>query len=120
MRVILYTGKGGVGKTTLAAATALHCAALGHQTLVVSTDTAHSLADALQTPLGNEPRPVGQQGLEAAELDSASELERAWGEIKQRISTLLQQDCTIAEWKSRSPCSGNIPLAESLILDSSA
>lgn len=92
MRVILYTGKGGVGKTTLAAATALHCAALGHRTLVVSTDTAHSLADALQTPLGNEPRPVGQQGLEAAELDSASELERAWGEIKQRISTLLQQE----------------------------
>ena len=78
MRIILYTGKGGAGKTTLSAATALYSARLGHRILVVSTDTAHLLADALQVPLGNEPRAVGSFGLEAAELDSASELERYW------------------------------------------
>ncbi|MCE5260250.1 MAG: ArsA family ATPase [Chloroflexi bacterium] len=89
MRIILYTGKGGAGKTTLAAATALYSAHLGHRTLAVSTDTAHSLADALQLPLGNDPRAVGASGLDAAELDSASELEHYWGEIKQRITALL-------------------------------
>jgi len=92
VRIILYTGKGGVGKTTLAAATALHCANLGHRTLVVSTDIAHSLADALQTPLGNEPRSVGASGLEAAELDSATELEQYWGDIKRRIATVLRSE----------------------------
>ena len=92
MRIILYTGKGGVGKTTLAAATALHCASLGHRTLVVSTDIAHSLSDALQTPLGNEPRAVGASGMEAAELDSATELEQYWGDIKRRIAAVLRAE----------------------------
>ncbi len=54
-RVLLLTGKGGVGKTTTAAATALRCAALGHRTLVLSTDPAHSLADAFGVPLGAQP-----------------------------------------------------------------
>ena len=53
MRVILVTGKGGVGKTTVAAATALRSADFGHRTLVMSTDPAHSLADAYQVPLGD-------------------------------------------------------------------
>ena len=92
MRIILYTGKGGVGKTMLAAATALHCASLGHRTLVVSTDIAHSLSDALQTPLGNEPRAVGASGMEAAELDSATELEQYWGDIKRRIAAVLRAE----------------------------
>ena len=53
MRIILYSGKGGVGKTSLSAATAVRSAQLGRRTLVVSTDAAHSLADALQVPVGS-------------------------------------------------------------------
>ena len=55
MRIILYSGKGGVGKTSLSAATAVRSAQLGRRTLVVSTDAAHSLADALQVPVGSAP-----------------------------------------------------------------
>ena len=54
-RTILYTGKGGVGKTSVAAATARRCAAAGLRTVVLSTDPAHSLADVLETPVGAEP-----------------------------------------------------------------
>lgn len=57
-RIILFTGKGGVGKTTVAAAAALRAAELGYKTLVMSTDPAHSLADALDQPLGPEPTEV--------------------------------------------------------------
>jgi arsenite/tail-anchored protein-transporting ATPase len=57
-RTILYTGKGGVGKTSVAAATARRCAAAGLRTVVLSTDPAHSLADALGTPLTGEPTPI--------------------------------------------------------------
>jgi len=88
----LFTGKGGVGKTTLAAATGLRSAALGYETLVISTDIAHSLADALDTPLGNEPRPVGPGHLYAAELDTGEELERYWGDIKRRIAATLRNE----------------------------
>ena len=59
MRVLLFTGKGGVGKTTVAAATAVRCAADGHRTLIVSTDPAHSRADAFDGPLGDRPTPIG-------------------------------------------------------------
>src|SRR5438270_11742957 len=58
MRIIVYTGKGGVGKTSIAAATAVRAAELGHRTLVLSTDLAHSLADSLDLPLGPEPTQV--------------------------------------------------------------
>ncbi|HUK55846.1 MAG TPA: TRC40/GET3/ArsA family transport-energizing ATPase [Nitrospiria bacterium] len=91
MRIILFTGKGGVGKTTLAAATALKAAALGYKTLVISTDVAHSLADSLAVPLSNDPRPVGPPELLAAELDTGEELERYWGNIKRRIAAILQK-----------------------------
>ena len=56
MRIILYLGKGGVGKTTIAAATAVRSAMLGKRTLVVSTDLAHSLADCLNIPLASDPK----------------------------------------------------------------
>jgi arsenite-transporting ATPase len=92
MRIILFTGKGGVGKTTLAAATALRAAALGYKTLVISTDIAHSLADSLAIPLTSQPTPVGPLGLFAAELDTGEELERYWGDIKRRIASVLQDE----------------------------
>ena len=57
-RILLYTGKGGVGKTSVAAATAVLCAQRGLRTLVVSTDIAHSLADALDMPVGATPREI--------------------------------------------------------------
>jgi arsenite-transporting ATPase len=92
VRTLLFTGKGGVGKTTIAAATALRCASLGYETLIISTDAAHNLADALATPLGNEPSRVSDLPLDAAELDTTAELERYWGEIKRRIAAALRQE----------------------------
>jgi arsenite/tail-anchored protein-transporting ATPase len=90
MRLILFTGKGGVGKTTLAAATSIRSAARGHKTLVISTDIAHSLADSFAVPLSNDPTPVGPPGLFAAELDTGEEMERYWGNIKRRIASILR------------------------------
>ena len=58
MRVILFTGKGGVGKSTVASGTAALAAATGRRTLVLSTDAAHSLADAFGTPVGPVPTRV--------------------------------------------------------------
>lgn len=89
MRIILMTGKGGVGKTSMAAATGLRCAELGYRTLVLSTDPAHSLADSLDQPLGHEPRRVSEN-LWAAELDALVELEDNWGSVKKYITTVLQ------------------------------
>lgn len=89
MRVILMTGKGGVGKTSVAAATGLRCAELGYKTLVLSTDPAHSLADSFDTELGHEPRKV-QPNLWGAELDALMELEGNWGAVKRYITQVLQ------------------------------
>ena len=87
-RVLLFTGKGGVGKTTTAAATALACADRGLRTLAVSTDPAHSLADALGQPLGDRPTPVdglllGQQ------IDARRRLEEQWGELRGFLAEIL-------------------------------
>jgi arsenite-transporting ATPase len=92
MRIILFTGKGGVGKTTIAAATSLKAAAMGHKTLVISTDVAHSLADSFAVSLSNEPRPVGPEGLFAAELDAGKEMERYWGDVKRRLASVLHEE----------------------------
>lgn len=92
MRIILFTGKGGVGKTTLSAATAIRAAAMGHRTLVMSTDIAHSLADSFGIPLSNTPTPVGPPNLFAAEFDAGEELERYWGDVKRKIATVLQDE----------------------------
>ncbi|MGL5875092.1 MAG: TRC40/GET3/ArsA family transport-energizing ATPase [Xenococcaceae cyanobacterium] len=89
MRVILMTGKGGVGKTSVAAATGLRCAELGHKTLVLSTDPAHSLADSFDLELGHEPKLI-RPNLWGAELDALMELEGNWGAVKRYITQVLQ------------------------------
>jgi arsenite-transporting ATPase len=89
MRVILMTGKGGVGKTSVAAATGLRCAELGYRTLVLSTDPAHSLADSFDMELGHEPKLV-RPNLWGAELDALMELEGNWGAVKRYITQVLQ------------------------------
>lgn len=89
MRVLLMTGKGGVGKTSVAAATGLRCAELGYKTLVLSTDPAHSLADSFDTELEHTPRQV-QPNLWGAELDALRELEGNWGSVKRYITEVLQ------------------------------
>lgn len=87
-RVLLCTGKGGVGKTTIAAASALRAAADGHRVLVTSTDPAHSLADAFDVPLGDQVVSVAP-GLDAQQLDAQQRLERHWREIRDYVVELL-------------------------------
>jgi arsenite-transporting ATPase len=87
-RIILYTGKGGVGKTSVAAATARRCAAGGLRTIVLSTDPAHSLADALRTDLGPDPREVGG-GLWAQQVSAQDQLERNWAAVRGWLAGLL-------------------------------
>lgn len=80
-RVLLFTGKGGVGKTTAAAATALRCAELGHRTIVLSTDPAHSLADAFDVDLGPLASPIAER-LWGQQLDAQDRMEDAWADIQ--------------------------------------
>src|SRR3954471_11298156 len=87
-RTILYTGKGGVGKTSVAAATARRCAVAGLRTVVLSTDPAHSLADALQTPLGADALQVGD-GLWAQQVSAQDELERHWSGVREWLGGVL-------------------------------
>ncbi len=99
MRLILYSGKGGVGKTSLSAATAIRAARRGYRTLVVSTDSAHSLADALDMKLGGDPVPVVPK-LEAVEVDVNQELSRHWGVIHDFLTRFMAfqgVDETVAE-----------------------
>ena len=88
MRVILFTVKGGVGKTTVASATALRMAAAGRKTLIMSTDPAHSLADALDQELGPEPTEVATN-LWAEQIDPQRRLEENWREIQQHAMAIL-------------------------------
>ncbi len=99
MRVILYTGKGGVGKTSLSAATGVRTAELGYRTLVMSTDAAHSLGDSLGRPVGAEPVEIGEN-LDAVEIDVNHELATHWAAIQDYLSRFLASqgyDAVVAE-----------------------
>ncbi|BCZ48194.1 arsenic-transporting ATPase [Clostridium gelidum] len=88
MRIILYTGKGGVGKTSIAAATACKIASEGKKVLVMSTDQAHSLSDSFDMKLGNEPLKISDN-LYAMEIDTVIENENTWGNLKGYIEKLM-------------------------------
>ncbi|GAB2914803.1 ArsA family ATPase [Rhodococcus aerolatus] len=96
MRVQLFTGKGGVGKTTLAAATAVHLAGLGRKVLVVSTDPAHSLADALGQPLTDRPTEL-DTGLAGVQLATRRLLEDRWAEVTAALGDVLGPDSGLAD-----------------------
>src|ERR1700744_924100 len=87
-RTILYTGKGGVGKTSVAACTARACAAAGHRTLIVSTDPAHSLSESLSTDCGGEPTHVSTR-LWGQEVRAQEEMQRPWSGVQTWLSELL-------------------------------
>ena len=87
-RTILYTGKGGVGKTSVAAASARRCAAAGLRTVVLSTDPAHSLSDSLECGLGPDPTPVADL-LWAQEVQAEREMELHWGAVQRWLGGLL-------------------------------
>lgn len=89
MRIIIYTGKGGVGKTSIAAATAYRMAAEGKRTIVISTDAAHSLSDSLGIPLQHEPILIHER-LWAQEIDSLKETQRYWGSVRNWFSNFMQ------------------------------
>ena len=89
-RTILYTGKGGVGKTSVAAATAMRCAAQGLRTIVLSTDPAHSLSDLLETELGGTPTRCGPD-LYAQEVQAQAEMERNWEAVQDWMGDLLAE-----------------------------
>jgi arsenite-transporting ATPase len=88
MRVLLFTGKGGVGKTTAAAGTATLAANRGHKTLVLSTDPAHSLADAFEAEVGGEPTEV-DSNLFVQQVDAQRRFEQTWREIRQYLLSVL-------------------------------
>jgi arsenite/tail-anchored protein-transporting ATPase len=90
MRILLFTGKGGVGKTTISAATAASSAAAGNKTLVLSTDPAHSLADALGVDLGHEPTEI-DTGLYGQQIDTQRAFEASWREVQHYLRDVLEQ-----------------------------
>lgn len=89
MRIILYTGKGGVGKTSVAAATALRCADLGYRTIVLSTDAAHSLADSFDLPIGPEPTEL-VPNMWAQEIDVLYQMGKHWGNVQRYMAAVFE------------------------------
>ncbi len=89
MRILLFTGKGGVGKTTTAAATALRCADAGHRTIVLSTDPAHSLSDAFGIDLGDLAVEI-EPGLWGQQLDAQDRMEDAWDDIQRYLEEVFR------------------------------
>jgi len=90
MRVIVHTGKGGVGKTSISAATALRCAEMGLKTIVISTDTAHSLGDSLEVDIGPEPKLI-HPNLWAQEVDARYSMDKYWGTFQKYITALFSR-----------------------------
>ena len=90
MRVIVHTGKGGVGKTSISAATALRCAEQGLKTIVISTDTAHSLGDSLDKTIGPEPTEI-YPNLWAQEVDTRYSMDKYWGKIQRYMTALFSR-----------------------------
>ncbi|PJN55381.1 hypothetical protein PAEVO_21020 [Paenibacillus sp. GM2FR] len=90
MRIIIYTGKGGVGKTSIAAATAVKMAEQGKRTLILSTDAAHSLADSLAVPIGPDPVQISDN-LWGQEVNAIRETERNWGTVQVWLTKLLDK-----------------------------
>ena len=88
MRIIVHTGKGGVGKTSVSAATALHCAEQGLKTCVISTDTAHSLADSLGKKIGPEPVEL-MENLWAQEVDARYSMDKYWGTFQKYLTAVF-------------------------------
>ncbi|MES0278971.1 MAG: TRC40/GET3/ArsA family transport-energizing ATPase [Dehalococcoidales bacterium] len=88
MRVILFTGKGGVGKTSVAAATALRAAEMGYRTIILSTDIAHSLSDSFDLQLGNDPKQISPN-LWGQEIEIYQTMESYWGTIRKFVAALL-------------------------------
>lgn len=88
MRIILFTGKGGVGKTSAAAATALRCAQMGYRTIVLSTDAAHSLADSFDMPLAPYPKKIAPK-LWGQEVDIFHEIKEHWGTIQSYLMAIM-------------------------------
>lgn len=105
MRIILFTGKGGVGKTSLSAATAIRSARLGYRTIVVSTDPAHSLGDSFDQAIGPEPVQLAPN-LWAQEIDLLHQMTQHWGTVQKYLSTLFSwrgMDSMVAEEASILP-----------------
>jgi arsenite/tail-anchored protein-transporting ATPase len=88
MRILLFTGKGGVGKTTVAAATAVRAARAGQRTLITSTDPAHSLADSFGLELGDRVSEIAPN-LWAEQIDAQARLEQNWRDIQEHVISLL-------------------------------
>jgi arsenite-transporting ATPase len=90
MRIIVHTGKGGVGKTSTSAATALRCAEMGMKTIVISTDTAHSLGDSLEQEIGPEPVQL-MDNLWAQEVDARYSIEKYWSRVQSYLMRVMTQ-----------------------------
>lgn len=87
-RIVLFTGKGGVGKTSVAAATAFRCSKLGYKTIVISTDTAHSLADSFEFDLGPEPTQISEN-LWGQEIDVYYSIQKYWGKLQKYMAAVF-------------------------------
>ncbi len=90
MRILIYTGKGGVGKTSIAAATAARIARSGRKVVIMSTDQAHSLGDSFERSLGPEPAEIFP-GLDAMEIDPAEEARQAWGTLREYLRQIIDE-----------------------------
>jgi len=90
VRILIYTGKGGVGKTSIAAATAARAARSGRKVVIMSTDQAHSLGDSFEQTLGPEPAEIFP-GLDAMEIDPAEEARQAWGTLREYLRQIIDE-----------------------------